>query len=144
MRVALVERAARIDRKAELDRALGKAARLLRTERDRIGAWRLKARGFRAVAPGIEKSFRRAKQAMTRVQMRPTGERYHAWRQRVKHLWLQVRLLEGRCHNRLSADERRPEALDGCLGELHNLTLLQVVWCTRQPSRVSRPPAACG
>ena len=127
IRIALVERAARIDRKAELDRALGKAARLLRTERDRIQAWRLNAHGFRAVAPGIKKSFRRAKRAMARVEMQPTAERYHAWRQRVKDLWFQVRLLEGRCRNRLSADERRLEALDGCLGELHNLTLLQDV-----------------
>jgi hypothetical protein len=140
IRTALVERATRIDRKAELDRVLQKTTHILRSELRRVPAWHLTEGGFRAIGPGLEKSFRRARRAMRRAERQPTIKTYHAWRQRVKDLWLQVRLLKGRCGNRLSADERRLETLDGCLGEHHNVTLLEAV--LMREALVSRPQTA--
>ncbi len=127
IRGVLNQRAARIDRKAELDRVLPKVARLLRLEDQRVAEWTLGAGGFRAIAPGLEASVRRARKAMTRTAARPTTEHYHAWRRRVKDLWFQVRLLEDRCGNALVADQRRLEDLDGLLGEYHNVALLEQV-----------------
>ena len=48
----------------------------------------------------------------------------------MKNHWFHVRLLEGRCGYHLVAYERRIEALDGVLGEYHNLALLQEVLVT--------------
>jgi hypothetical protein len=69
----------------------------------------------------------------------------------VKNHWFHIRLLEGRCGDRLLADQRRLEALDGILGEYHNLVLLHhvlvsdrlvspaaIVPCLRAVSRYQR------
>lgn len=125
VREGLLERERRIGRKAALDRVLPRVAAVLRRERARIAGCTLNASGFRAIAHGLERSARRARRAARRAERDPTVERYHAWRRRAKDLWLHVRLLEGRCGNKLTADERRLEALDGYLGEYHNVVLLE-------------------
>jgi hypothetical protein len=124
-RAVLDERAARIDRKADLDRVLPKVAAILRRERRRVAAWTLNARGFRAIGPGLEESIRGARHAMAQARRHPTAENYHVWRRRVKDLWFHVRLVDARCGGALTVDEHRLEALDGCLGEYHNVVLLE-------------------
>jgi CHAD domain-containing protein len=137
---ALVERSQRIDRKATLDRVLRKTTHLLRAERARVGGLTLDAHGVHAIAPGLERSYRRARKTMARVILEPSTENYHVWRQRVKDLWFQIRLIEGRCGKRLRREERRLEALDGCLGECHNVDLLERV--VMNEALVSRRQAA--
>jgi hypothetical protein len=124
VRAGLVELESRAGRKANFDRVLERATRLLHVEQKRTRQWELRAPGFRALAPGLEKSVRRCRRAMVRARLHPTDEHYHVWRHRVKDLWLQVRLIQARCGGRLAADEARLERLDGCLGEYHNCVLL--------------------
>lgn len=127
LRTALLDREQHIDRKARRDRVLPRVATILRHELQALLAWRLRRRGFRAVADGLERTVRRMRLAARRAESAPTVDRYHSWRCRAKDLWLQVRLLEGRCRRRLLTDERRLEALDGYLGEYHNIVLLERV-----------------
>jgi CHAD domain-containing protein len=129
-RAALLQRAERIDRRAEHDRVLPIVAGLLRRERRHLTDWTLNARGFHAVGPGLEKSMRRARKAMKRSLRHPAAHNYHVWRRRVKDLWFQVRLLEARCGDTLISDQRRLEALDDCLGEYHNVVLLEEILIT--------------
>ena len=130
IRTVLLQRALCIDRRAELDRVLPRVARILRLEHARLEAWTLNAHGFHAIATGLEQTLRRARREMARAAAQPTNEHYDAWRRRVKDLWLQLRLIKKRCRNRLVADQRRLEALDGCLGECHNVAVLEQVVMT--------------
>jgi CHAD domain-containing protein len=127
IRAGLVDRGSQADRQADSDQVLQTVAGALRAERRRVKHWRLRSDGFHAIAPGLEESFRRGRQAMLAAWRRPTAAHYHQWRHRVKNHWFHVRLLEGRCGDRLNADQRRVEALDGVLGEYHNLVLLAEV-----------------
>jgi CHAD domain-containing protein len=124
VRIGLVEREARADRRACAERVLQRVASTLRAERSEVAGWHLRAPGFKAIAEGLEAGYRGSQDAMTAALAHPTAHHFHSWRRRVKDHWFHVRLLEGRCGNRLRAYERRLEQLDECLGELHNLALL--------------------
>jgi CHAD domain-containing protein len=136
----LLERAARIDRKASRDRVLPRVAALLRAERQRLHRWDLNTKGFRAIEAGLEKSVRRAREAMARAATNPTADHYHSWRRRVKDLWFEVRLIQPRCGNQLAPMQRRLETLDGVLGEYHNVVLVEQVLVTE--ALVSRQQTA--
>lgn len=124
IRATLLRRKSFAEEEAALNNVLPTAAALLRAERDGVKDWSLNETGFDAVAPGLERTTRAARRAMAHAIASSRNEDYHTWRQRVKDQWLQVRLLQERCDNRLALDERRLEALDGCLGECHDCATL--------------------
>lgn len=130
IRAALVQRANHVDRKAELERILPKARRILSLERTRVDDWTLRSGGARAVTPGLARSVHKTRKAMSRAVLHPTAANYHVWRQRVKDLWFHVRLIEARCGNGFEAERRRLGTLDACLGEYHNVILLEHVLMT--------------
>jgi CHAD domain-containing protein len=127
IRSDLVDRGRRIDSQASKDGVLEKAQVTLRAERQRVKDWKINADGFRALAPGLKASVRRARAAMIAAWMNPTAAHHHTWRRHVKNHWFHVRLLGARCGYRLQAYQRQLEALDGILGEYHNLVLLHEV-----------------
>jgi len=142
VRAALLERQSRVDRKATVDRTLQRTAALLRAEQRRLAVCDLNTHGFRAIGPGLEQSVRRLRRAAKRAAAVPTAGRYHAWRRRAKDLWLQLRLLERCCGGALAADVRRLETLDDCLGEHHNVALLEEA-LTREALVSRRETAMC-
>ena len=127
IRSDLIDRGRRIDSQASRDGVLEKAQLTLRAERQRVKQWKISADGFRAVAPGLKASVRRARAAMVEAWLHPTASYHHAWRRQVKDHWFHVRLLGARCGYRLESYQRQLEALDGILGEYHNLVLLHEV-----------------
>jgi CHAD domain-containing protein len=110
---------------AQVGHMLRAATRIIEREREPVSSWALRAHGFRGLMPGLERAIRRARDAMADAAERPAPDTYHRWRRRVKNLWLQVRLIERRCGNGLSAYERDLERLDGILGDSHNVFLLE-------------------
>ena len=100
------------------------AAVRLRRVRNGVNDWELRATGFRVIASGLERTLRNSRRAMAKAAAHGRSDDYHTWRQRVKDHWLQIRLLQRRCHDRLAADERHLERLDGFLGEGHNCAIL--------------------
>jgi CHAD domain-containing protein len=127
IRSDLIQREKRIDSRAKAEHVLEKATSTLRADRQRVKRWHLAADGFRAIAPGLKASVRRARKAMVLSWMHPNAEHHHTWRRHVKNHWFHVRLLQVRCGNHLLPVQRRLEALDGVLGEYHNLVLLHEV-----------------
>jgi hypothetical protein len=140
IRADLLERERRIDAVADADHILDRAAITLRSERPRVQQWQLTEEGFRALAPGLRQSVRRAREAMIATWTRPTPDRHHVWRRRVKEHWLHVRLIEAGCGDHLLPYQRRLETLDGILGEYHNVVLLREVLTT--DTALSRREAA--
>jgi CHAD domain-containing protein len=130
LRIDLIARGRRIDARTSANHILEQVQRTLRAERALVRRWRLTAEEFDAVGPGLKESVRRARDAMIAAWIHPTADRHHAWRRRVKDHWFHVRLLEARCGNHLITHQRRLEALDGVLGEYHNLMLLRDVLVT--------------
>jgi CHAD domain-containing protein len=125
IRGRLLRREAVADEEATLSDVRGRVAALLSAERYALSRWQLDQGGIRAIAPGLEASVRSTRRAMRLALARPSVEHYHTWRQRVKDQWLHVRLLQARCGDALAPDEKRLEALDGCLGEYRDCVLLQ-------------------
>lgn len=78
---------------ADLDARFAEARALLVAARERAASWRLDADGWEALAPGVERSYGRARKEMARAARKPTGERHHEWRKWVKYHWYQTRLL---------------------------------------------------
>jgi CHAD domain-containing protein len=130
IRAGLRQRGACTDHEAEARGVIARAASTLRSERRRLRQWTIRGDGFDAIAPGLEESYRRARQAMILAWSKPKPAHYHSWRRFVKDHWFHVRLVEGRCGNHLLAYQRRLEALDGVLGEYHNVVLLREVLVT--------------
>src|SRR5262245_56228203 len=116
-RAGVLRNGARADREAQTRGILKMAAGTLRSERSRIKHWHIRGDGFRAIAPGLEQSYRRARRMMLVTWSKPKPSHFHAWRRYVKDHWFHIRLLEGRCGFHLVAYERRIEALDGILGK---------------------------
>jgi CHAD domain-containing protein len=125
VRAALRERADAVHGGAHLDRAV--ALRSARTVEQAL-AWieRVPARrtGWRALAPGLERQYRRGREALAALPDEPSVDDLHEWRKRVKDLWYHERLLR-----RLWVDGQRPlvvaaDELAGALGDDHDLGLL--------------------
>ena len=133
LRTWSLARAAHLGQRAEFDRVRDRTIRSLQAERRQADRWKLKARGRSAVIREIEATHRSARAVMNDLLARPTARGFHAWRRRVKTELHMLRLVAGPCGDRLADDARRLAALDGCLGELHNVCVLQDLIAAESP-----------
>jgi len=127
IRTGLRERSARTDREASARGVIKRAADTLRSEAKRVKSWSIQGEGFEAIGPGLEESYRRAREGMILAWSKPKASHYHSWRRYVKDHWFHVRLVEENCGNHLLPLQRRLEALDGLLGEYHNTVILREI-----------------
>ena len=123
----LIERARRMEIQIEAGRLQERMIHLLGRERLDVKTWPGKATDDQVIR-GVAKAHSRAAAAMRAAFTHPSAGTFHTWRQRVKTEWYLLRLVAGRCGERVDPDLRRLKALDGRLGDLHNVsTLMQVV-----------------
>lgn len=99
------------------------ARELLVDARKHVKRWQLPD-GFEAIAPGLERSYRRGRRSLREAIDRPTDERVHEWRKSVKNLWYQTRLLERAAPSALAPAIAALDHLAEALGDDHDLAVL--------------------
>jgi CHAD domain-containing protein len=92
---------------------------------DRIESWPCRQEEFAAVRFGLKRGYRRARRGMTVARRKPTSERLHEWRKRVKLHWYHVRLLAVCGPRDLETRESALHHLSELLGDDHDLALLR-------------------
>jgi CHAD domain-containing protein len=100
------------------------AAGQLAGARARIDTWQLRSGGWPALEPGLERSYRRGRQAMRDAKRRPSAEQMHAWRKRVKDLWYHERFLAPAGGPAVRGQAKDLHRLADVLGDHHDLGVL--------------------
>lgn len=98
---------------------------LMLDARDRVTAWSIDADGFDAVAGGLQKTYERGRRGLKQVKRKPTTERLHEWRKRVKYHWYHVRLLRKIWPDPMEARAVALSTLSDLLGDDHDLAMLR-------------------
>lgn len=116
--------AADATRRALRPASITRTLNALRKTRDNSRSWSLDAKGFRALRPGLKRSFKRARKALHRARAHKTPGNLHRWRKRVKTHWYHTRMLEASEPRRLDPYLAKLHDLETWLGDLHNLIVL--------------------
>ena len=124
IRRALEKSKRETEQSANVERVMQRAIATLHGAARRAKTWPLESDGFQAIAPGLEKTYRRGLRAMSAAQKDPTPEKYHYWRKRVKDHWYHIRLLENLWTDVMRAHEASLKNLETWLGDDHNFVVL--------------------
>jgi CHAD domain-containing protein len=101
-----------------------KAQRLLARETKKFAHTHFRQRGFAALEKGLEKSYRKARQAMRNAYGEPTDEAFHALRKTVQWHWRQMSLLARAWPDKFAVRVLAARELSQMLGDDHDLAML--------------------
>ena len=125
LRAALEKRRRRIAEEAvDLEQIANSTAESLRQVEDRTHSWRLSHDGFAGIRPGLERIYGAGRKAMDKAYRKPTDERFHEWRKRVKDHWYHCRLLHDIWPEAMSSRIDELTRLSDLLGDHHDLAVL--------------------
>ena len=108
----------------------------LRSARARYGAWPVDSNlpavygraairdRFEAIAPGLDRTYRRGRRQMEQAATDPSATNFHQWRKRVKYFRHQVEVLEPLWPEVLTGLATSLDRLGEILGEEHDLAVL--------------------
>lgn len=108
-----------------LNKRLAEFLERMEEGRDRVAAWQLDNKGFKAMQGGLIKTYARGRTAMTRAYRDPSTENFHEWRKRVKYHWHHMRLLQPVWPGPIKARCDEADELSDVLGDDHNLAILR-------------------
>ena len=97
---------------------------ILTEARGRVEDWPLKRDSFGALAPGLERTYRRGRRDFRAAREEPSVECMHEWRKRVKELWYHHALLRCVWPPVMSSVGDEAHALSTLLGDDHDLAVL--------------------
>lgn len=89
----------------------------------RVDGWRLKG-GWKMVDAGVGGVYRRGRQEFDECRWRPSVERLHQWRKRVKYLYYQTQILSPLWPTMMKAWHAELDRLGDLLGDDHDLAVL--------------------
>ncbi len=107
------------DRAAEAE-AIG----LIEAGREGVEDWGIR-NSWKAIAPGLERVYRRGRRRMRAARDRPDDEAWHEWRKRAKDLWYAQQLLAGAWPGVIEPAAEEAHRLSEALGDHHDLALLR-------------------
>jgi len=90
----------------------------------RAGGWRLQAKGFRAVAPGLLDTYTQMRDAMGEARRTRDPEDFHEWRKGAKYHWHHLCLVRASAPEILSSARDVASDLADLLGDHHDLAVL--------------------
>ena len=93
IRATLVDRRETMTAEQDLERRLAQVRADLVEGRDRVPDLPIATEGYDAVAGGLRKSYKRARNRMGEAYEEPEFERFHEWRKRIKYHRYHTRLL---------------------------------------------------
>lgn len=105
------------------DRRIEKARELLLQAHESVGLWSIDE-GSAWLVAGFSNTYGRGQRALKRARKRPTDDRMHELRKRVKTLWYQVRLIEASAPSVLIPLVAQLHQLGDALGDDHDLAVL--------------------
>jgi CHAD domain-containing protein len=97
----------------------------MRSLDERVDQWSIQAVEFDAIAPGLKRTYRRARRSLRRALALPSPENLHEWRKHAKHHQYHVRLLLNLWPRVMQARYDETKVLTDALGEDHDLALLR-------------------
>jgi CYTH domain-containing protein len=92
----------------------------------RAPEWKIRADGWRLLAPGLDTAYREGREAFAGLGDAPDFEAVHELRKRGKDLWYQVRLLRGAWQPVLEPTAAEIHDFTDLLGNHHDLAVLAV------------------
>ena len=107
-----------------LDEALATFAENIAVIRNRAVHWTVIGNGWKALTPGLTKSFAQAQARMAHAQRDPKDTAIHAWRSRTKHHWYHTRLLAPIWPQVMLNHAQIVDDLGELLGKHHDLAVL--------------------
>jgi CHAD domain-containing protein len=126
-----VHRELKVDRRrvTQSTSATSEALHVARTslgkQQARLNPLRVGRRGWSVVGSGIGHTYRRGRQAFRKANKHSTVEALHKWRKQVKHLWLQLQLLEVLWPSVIGELADQAHKLSDYLGDDHDLAVLR-------------------
>ena len=96
----------------------------LKAVRARIDDWTLDRSGWKALEPGLKRSYARGRAGLEHARTKPTVENLHDWRKRTKDLWYHLRLLGPLAPGILGGAAKEADKLSKLLGDDHDLAVL--------------------
>ena len=104
---------------------LEQAFEMLSSARERVAAWPLKRRGFKALRDGVRDSYRSGREGLRSVVRHPSPTNFHEWRRPVKLLWHQLQILTLIWPPVLSAHAEELHTLSDRLNENHDFDVFR-------------------
>jgi CHAD domain-containing protein len=90
----------------------------------RVKRAKIERRGWAAVGPGLERTYRAGRRALAGARRDPEPTVLHEWRKRTKDAWYQVRLLRDAGPSVLRPLDDRFHTLSDALGDAHDLLVI--------------------
>lgn len=91
----------------------------------RVDEWQLSRGGWKALEPGLLRTYKRGRRALARARASESTQDLHDWRKRVKDLWYHERLLAPSCGLAVRGRAKELHRLADLLGDDHDLALLR-------------------